>query len=125
MLISAWAKIQTHAFNLDPEYFQKLNLWQESSTQQIKQFSPSSLSSLYSKLTQVYFLIIALRTVSQDEGLLAPEILVQIRKILHIGPGPGKTLKAKTADAALVETSLLCPENNLRLQTGMDCSDKR
>lgn len=41
MLISAWAEIQTHAFNLDPEYFQKLNPWQEASTQQNKTvFSP-------------------------------------------------------------------------------------
>lgn len=60
MLISAWAEIQTHAFNLDPEYFQKLNPWQEASTQQNKTvFSPVPslppsfllpFPSLYSKL---------------------------------------------------------------------------
>lgn len=63
-MLSAWAEIQTHAFNLDPEYFEKLNPWQEASTQPNKTvfspfafpfpFFPSSLSfpfpSLYSKL---------------------------------------------------------------------------
>lgn len=36
MLISSWAEIQTHAFNLDPECLPKFSPWQEASTQQNK-----------------------------------------------------------------------------------------